>query len=143
MKRVLICGGVDYDKYYTLSHALHFFCRKTDSMRWEVFRSWGRNDRIKVPNILIIHGAAIGADSLADIWARENKCPVESYPAEWDKYGKKAGYIRNQQMIDEGYPDVVIAFPGGKGTAMMKRLARKSGIPVLSGEKLAKEANKS
>lgn len=64
-------------------------------------------------------------------WAVINWCPFTEFPADWDKYGKSAGYIRNQQMLDEGCPDYVVAFPGGAGTNMMKRIASKAGVPVI------------
>ena len=53
-----------------------------------------------------------------------------SYPAQWDVYGRRAGPIRNQEMIDEGKPDGVVAFPGGKGTADMVRRAEAAGLKV-------------
>ena len=56
--------------------------------------------------------------------------PVSIYPADWDKHGKAAGPIRNKQMIDEGKPDLVIAFPGGRGTAGAVRLAKFAGVTV-------------
>lgn len=81
-------------------------------------------------DITIISGAASGADSAASDFAVINYCKLEEYPAEWDKHGVRAGYIRNQRMLDDGKPDLVVAFPGGKGTAMMIRIAKKAGIPV-------------
>lgn len=55
----------------------------------------------------------------------------KEFPADWDKYGKRAGYLRNVQMLDEGKPDLVVAFPGGKGTAMMVKLAKERGVRVI------------
>ena len=52
------------------------------------------------------------------------------YPADWDTHGRGAGPIRNKQMLEEGKPDLVIAFPGGKGTANMIGQAKEAGIPV-------------
>lgn len=60
--------------------------------------------------------------------------PVEKYPAQWDIYGKQAGVLRNLQMITEGKPDVVVAFPGGAGTANMVRQARAYRIRVIEVE---------
>ena len=56
---------------------------------------------------------------------------VEEYPADWKKYGKSAGPLRNQRMIDEGKPDLVVAFPGGVGTADMISRAKAYNISVL------------
>ena len=79
--------------------------------------------------ILIIHGGARGADQMADVWAKQHEVTCEVYPADWDAYGKSAGPIRNQQMLERG-PDIVLAFPGGKGTADMVSRARKAGVMV-------------
>ena len=78
----------------------------------------------------VIQGAADGADRLAAEWAWENKISVCSYPADWDKHGKAAGPMRNQEMVDDARADCVVAFPGGKGTADMVRRARKAGLTV-------------
>ena len=67
---------------------------------------------------LVIHGAAKGADSLADEWAKERGIEVQARPADWKKHGRAAGPIRNQEMLKEN-PQLVVAFPGGKGTANM------------------------
>ena len=65
----------------------------------------------------IISGMASGADTFAVEWAARFGFPLRAFPAEWDKHGRSAGPIRNQRMLDEGKPDLVVAFPGGKGTA--------------------------
>jgi hypothetical protein len=57
--------------------------------------------------------------------------PCSVYMADWDGLGRKAGPIRNQRMLDEGKPDLVIAFPGGRGTADMVRRAREAGVEVV------------
>jgi len=51
--------------------------------------------------------------------------------ANWAELGRKAGPIRNQQMLDEGKPNLVVAFPGGRGTADIVRRARAAGIEVV------------
>lgn len=84
---------------------------------------------------LVIHGGARGADRLADMWARERGIPVSAYPVspeEWSLRGLSAGPIRNARMLDDSAPDLVIAFPGGNGTASTVRLAEGRGIPVRS-----------
>jgi hypothetical protein len=78
----------------------------------------------------LIQGGAHGADYLAWQWANVRGVPCGSYPADWDTLGRKAGPIRNQQMIDEGCADGVIAFPGSKGTADMITRARRAGLTV-------------
>jgi hypothetical protein len=72
---------------------------------------------------------ASGADSLAHEAARDQGRRCEVFHADWERHGKAAGPIRNQAMIDAG-ADLVIAFPGGRGTADLIRRARKAGIPV-------------
>jgi hypothetical protein len=79
----------------------------------------------------VIHGAATGADSLADAWAKHYAVPVTRYPADWRTHGRAAGPIRNQAMLDCERPDAVLAFPGGKGTADMVRRAERAGIRVI------------
>jgi hypothetical protein len=56
--------------------------------------------------------------------------PYEVTQGEWDELGKKAGPLRNQRMLDEGKPDLVVAFPGGGGTKDMVRRAVKAGVSV-------------
>ena len=86
----------------------------------------------KTPISVVIEGGAEGADRCARLWANANVIVTFEYPADWKAYGKKAGYLRNIRMRDEGKPDVVIAFPGGKGTQMMVDLAKEKNIPVLT-----------
>ena len=59
---------------------------------------------------VIIHGGAPGADELAGITAKELGIEVLQFNAEWGRYGRGAGPIRNQRMIDEGKPDLIVAF---------------------------------
>lgn len=72
----------------------------------------------------ICHGGARGADRMAGEWARKHNIPCRVFHADWDAFGKRAGYIRNQMMLDVYRPDMVIAFPGGTGTAHMVRLSK-------------------
>lgn len=90
--------------------------------------------------LTVIHGGARGADTLAAESAAWVICDdfdlpeIVAFPADWTTHGKAAGPIRNQQMLDEGKPDVVWAFTddlaASKGTADMVRRARKAGLPV-------------
>ena len=85
--------------------------------------------RLLRPSV-VIHGGARGADISADVCALAFGIDVEVYPADWAKHGKAAGPIRNAQMLREGRPDAVLAFPGGRGTADMVRRAKRAGVPV-------------
>jgi hypothetical protein len=110
--RILVCGGREFNDSELL---------------------WSELDKI-VQSVgtlsTIISGMARGADTLAVDYALANSLPIRKYPADWDRHGKAAGFIRNQQMLDEGNPDLVVAFPGGRGTADMVRRARKAGVEV-------------
>lgn len=83
--------------------------------------------------LVVIHGGAKGADRMAKDWALEKGCDLVPFPAEWEKYGRKAGPIRNQRMLDEGKPDIVLAFPDkdSVGTWDMVKRAQKAGLEVL------------
>ena len=68
---------------------------------------------------------------LAYEWAIERQMPTFSFPAEWNRLGKSAGYLRNKQMLDIGSPDLAVAFPGGAGTQNMIGLLEKAGIKII------------
>lgn len=80
--------------------------------------------------IVIISGCARGADTLGLRYASENVFDVEEYPAEWDKYGKKAGYMRNVEMAENA--NALIAFWDGKskGTKHMIDIATERNLPI-------------
>ena len=82
---------------------------------------------------VLIHGAARGADTLSGEWAKERGIECAVFPIssqDWKTLGNRAGPIRNQRMIDQGKPDGVIAFPGGRGTADQVTRARLARLPV-------------
>lgn len=79
----------------------------------------------------LISGMADGADSLAVLYAKIFNLKLHAFPADWKRYKNGAGNIRNQQMIDEGKPQLGIAFPGGKGTADMTNRLKFEGISVI------------
>ena len=81
-------------------------------------------------DITIISGEAKGADTLGTDFAVCNWTGYEGYKADWANYGKGAGHIRNQQMLDSGI-DLAIEFPGGRGTADMRRRLDKAGVKVI------------
>ena len=82
------------------------------------------------PITQIIDGGARGADSLAYLWAHQMEIDNYRAFANWQKYGKKAGWVRNNQMADLE-PDLVILFPGGIGTKMMFDIATRRGFKIL------------
>jgi hypothetical protein len=83
------------------------------------------------PFSCLIHGAAKGADQLAGKWATENGVEAIACPADWKRHGRGAGPTRNKQMLEDHKPDLVVAFPGGKGTANMVALAQKAGTKIV------------
>ncbi|WP_422028075.1 DUF2493 domain-containing protein [Roseovarius sp.] len=113
--RVLVCGGRNYSDAAFLEAGLNVV-----------------HDTHNVTRV--IHGAASGADRLAGEWAKGRGIPQIACPAAWDKYGRAAGPMRNQYMIDVHKPDLLVAFPGGKGTADMIAKARKAGVRVVIAE---------
>lgn len=117
--RILVCGGRNYD------NRTHFF-RFMD----RVLEAVGGTGESPRRNVVIIHGAARGADSLANDYATERGLRVVSYPADWKTHGRAAGPIRNKKMLTSEQPDVIIAFEGGDGTADMIRIGKKAGVPV-------------
>ena len=105
--RLLVCGGREYENYARV--------------RTEI--------DIIHPDV-VIHGASRGADTLANRAALELGIPVLRFPADWTREGRIAGMVRNRRMLELGKPDMVLSFPGGRGTANMVALAKASKIPV-------------
>jgi hypothetical protein len=105
--RTIVCGGRDFTDADLLNDTLNAF-------------------QITV----LAEGGARGADALASAWARERSIPVQTYRADWRKYQRAAGPRRNLLMLSDFRPDLVIAFPGGTGTAHCVRTARNLGFPV-------------
>jgi len=77
----------------------------------------------------VISGGCSGADRCGERYAISRNLPVKKFPADWGKYGKAAGPIRNNEMAI--YADAVALFPGGKGTASMYRCATKHDIKIF------------
>jgi hypothetical protein len=80
---------------------------------------------------IVVHGDCRGADRLAEDWGKFHKKDVRPYPANWLEYGRFAGPLRNAEMLAKEKPDLVIAFPGGTGTANMVKLAREARVKVM------------
>lgn len=81
-----------------------------------------------LPITEVVCGCAKGADTCGEEWALERGLPVKRFPAKWDKFGLGAGHIRNRQMAL--YAEVVVLFPGGKGTASMHKTAKELGLTI-------------
>jgi hypothetical protein len=112
--RIGITGGRDYANEAKVRHVLDLaYSRLEDKM-------------------FLVVGCARGADKHARTWAADTLPPdqYEIYKADWDTYGKAAGHLRNKEMATSGLK-LLIAFPGGTGTANMKKQCADLGIKIL------------
>jgi hypothetical protein len=100
---------------------------------WKSYLPIEREIKRRDPDV-VIEGEAPGADSLARLVCESHDIAVVKFPADWRKYGRAAGPIRNRQMLDEGKPDEAIGFHANiaksKGSKNMKEQCEKRGIPV-------------
>ncbi len=110
-KRVLVCGGRDYQDWCTVADTL----RRLHDIS---------------PIGLIIHGCDPGAATLAVRWALSTGVPTSGFDANFHSLGPTAERLRNERMIVESKPDLVVAFPGGEGTADLIGRAKAVGVPV-------------
>ena len=109
MIKLAIIGGRDFNNYELLENTLESYKAKIS---------------------LIVSGAARGADSLGERWAIDNNIKTLIFPADWETHGKRAGFIRNEDIIKNC--DAVIAFWDGnsKGTSHSLSLANKYNKPT-------------
>lgn len=126
---VLVCGG----RYYRRGHTIILALDQLHAERGPITR--------------VVHGAGGISDKTGGAWAVQNGVEPKSYPAKWNdlshpdavirtrrdgsKYDALAGHRRNQEMLDKEQITLVLAAPGGTGTADMVRRARKAGIEVI------------
>lgn len=121
--RIIVAGGRDFDDYDLLSKTLTYYLDKLEP--WEL------------GHVLFMSGGARGADRLGEKFAESCSFLVRRFPADWDKYGKSAGYIRNREMAiyaaEVGDHGVLFAFWDGesKGTKHMIDLAEKYGVKTV------------
>jgi hypothetical protein len=118
--RVLVCGGREFGYKYV--NGVRYVDYEQLKVMYDVL------DEINITTL--ITGRARGADRFSEIYARRLGVDIFAFPADWNKHGRSAGPIRNQQMLNEGKPDLVIAFPGGTGTSHMCKIAEKAGVEV-------------
>lgn len=133
MTRVLVCGGRNYGERIMLSG-------HPQEVEWD--RERAQVEKATLYAVLskyhaeagvecLIEGGAKGADHWAGVWAENHGVALETFEADWENQGSFAGPARNTRMLNEGKPDLVIAFPGGRGTADMVRKARRAGVEVI------------
>ena len=110
--KILVCGGRDFYDEDAVFGALD-----------QIHQDYGITT--------LVHGAARGADYLAERWAKYRQVNYKGYPAKWNEHGRGAGPVRNREMLEDN-PNIagVVAFPGGVGTNDMVSLAKQQGIAV-------------
>lgn len=110
--KILVCGGRDYSDKSTVFDTLNAV-------------SCGKS-------VTLIEGGAPGADTLAREWRRSTgRGETITVHADWTRHGRSAGPIRNQRMLDLYKPDLVVVFPGGRGTSDMVRRAEAAGVNIM------------
>jgi hypothetical protein len=114
MFKIIVAGGRTFSDYVLLEKTINQFVYE--------------NDNIK--DFEIVSGTANGADKLGEQFAKNHGYPVKRFPADWNTFGKRAGYIRNEQMAK--YSNALIAFWDGqsKGTKHMIDLAEENDLEV-------------
>ena len=113
MLKVIIAGGRDYYNYEQLENRCNHILQH------------------HLPNVEIVSGTARGADQVGEQYAKKHHLGLKLFPADWDTFGKSAGYRRNTEMAE--YADGLIAFWDGKsrGTKHIIDLATTAGIEVF------------
>ena len=108
--KTIIAGSRDFQDYEKMKEVL-------DKLPWKVTQ--------------VISGNARGADQMGEWWAQQNEIELRIYPANWSRYGKAAGHIRNQEMARVG--DALVAFWDGKskGTESMIKYALDKRLEVV------------
>lgn len=128
--KVLVCGGRGFGEVPAgcPPEAIRRYRDRAEREAFMLFETL-HEIHLETPIEQVIHGdCKTGADRLAGLWARHMMIEERPFPADWKTHRNAAGPIRNQKMLDEGKPDLVVAFPGGKGTADMTRRASAAGV---------------
>ena len=112
--KVIIAGSRDITDYDTVCDVMKQF-----------------NETHKIQITEVVSGTAKGIDQLGERWAKDNKVAIKKFPANWDLYGRAAGYRRNEEMA--AYAEVVIAIWDGvsKGTGHMIDIGKREGLKVF------------
>jgi hypothetical protein len=111
--KVIIAGSRDFNDYELLKSKMLYYLKGFD-----------------LSEVEIVSGTARGADQLGERFAREFGCKLKQFPADWETYGKKAGYLRNVDMAK--YSDACVCFWDGRsrGTKHMIDIAKKEGLKL-------------
>lgn len=78
----------------------------------------------------VVSGCAVGVDTLGERYADEHGIPCERHPADWKKYGRAAGHIRNHEMALCADALIAILMGESRGTRNMIQQAREAGLPI-------------
>ena len=117
MFRVIICGGSDFNDYNLLKNKCDYYLK---------------NRIANGENVIVVSGGSEGADSLGEKYAKERGFNIERFTANWSKYGKRAGYLKNKQMAEVG--NACIAFMSSygenKSAKNMVSIARENRLTV-------------
>ncbi len=111
--RVIVAGSRDFNNYELLCDRLDFYLKRYPRERIE-----------------IVSGRARGADRLGEEYAKSRGLRLKEFPANWDKFGKKAGYLRNREMAEYGTHAVIFWDGDSRGTRHMIELAREKELEV-------------
>jgi hypothetical protein len=120
--RILITGSRDWENYKAVYDAVAYVTEYATRHKDEALE-----------DVILVSGNARGADSLAEQAAEELGITVERHPADWNQYGKRAGFVRNAEMVEAG-ADVCLAFirNHSRGATMTRDLALKAGIKTAT-----------
>ena len=110
--RLIVCGGRSFANFELIEREL----TRLNSNK---------------PISVLIHGWIGPAASVIEHWARENDIPIVRYPPNWELHGKGAEARRNEFMLCDSRPGLVVAFPGGPDTSDLVRRALNRGVAVL------------
>ncbi len=117
--RIIVAGTRTFSDYELLRNRLDDFISKLKQKHPD-------------KQVVIITGAAKGADQLGSFYARSHNIPLKEFPADWTTYGKAAGPIRNQQMLDYALheiPELIVFWDGeSRGTKNMMNIAKRHNV---------------
>ena len=113
MFKVIIAGGRDFHDYELLENKCDYYLSNLDT-----------------DNIVIVSGMALGADTLGEKYAKRRGYKIDYHPANWNKYGKSAGFIRNKEMVDIASAAICFWDGKSKGTKHTIDLCKEKGIPI-------------
>lgn len=108
MYRIIVAGSRNFNDYELLSTKLDYYL----------------SNRVQTDTVVIISGTCYGADQLGERYAKEHNLHIDKFPADWNKYGKSAGYRRNVQMAEHADACIVFWDGASKGTKHMIDIAK-------------------